>query len=226
MEARYRQDLSGKLPPKYQRVVEHLPGGGSILELGCHEGDFGEYLLEQGYSVMGIESDSRAADVARGRGLDVHVFDLEDGTTLPWPAKRFDVILAMDVLEHLRDPASVLSQLRANLSKQGLLIVTGPNVAYWANRLELLRGRWEYQEAGILDSTHLRFYTFDTWKALVSSAGFRVDAAEAAEGYLPLEHRLARMPGIGSFVKAVSRLCVTKRPNLFGCTVLLRCALA
>jgi len=223
MKDSYDQDLGSGVPAKYQSVVRQLPNSGSILDVGCHKGQFAAYLESLGYSVTGIEANARAAAVGRQRGLDIRVLDLENNLGREWPTEVFDVVLALDVLEHLREPEKVLARVARNMGPRSILLASGPNVAYWANRVALLRGQWEYRESGILDRTHLRFYTLQGWKTLMVSAGYDVALAEAAEGFIPLQHMIVRLPGLKNPVKALSRFCAKRWPSVFGCTVLLRC---
>ena len=120
----------------------------------------------------------------------------------------YDVVLCLDVLEHLVDPAGALAALRG-LAPRGRALISLPNVAHWSLRKELLRGRWEYTESGLLDRTHLRFYTLDTARSLLSQAGWRVEWESSSPGQPPL----VRLPA--------QRLGVLQRwPRLFGVQLL------
>lgn len=151
------------LDGKYAKVDHRLPPGCSVLEIGCHTGYFSRVLMERGYQVLGIEIDDEAARVAKHAGVPVICGNVEDSSSILPINKTFDVILLMDVIEHLRNPLDVLKGLKSALDTHGRLIITGPNVAYWAVRKDLLLGRWNYVDAGILDRSYLRFYTASTW---------------------------------------------------------------
>jgi O-antigen biosynthesis protein len=90
------------------------------------------------------------------------VCDLDDLKELPWPGRSFDVVLAADVLEHLREPAEVLQTLRGAMKPNGLCVVSLPNVAHVSVRFMLLQGLFRYSETGLLDESHLRFFTFES----------------------------------------------------------------
>jgi methionine biosynthesis protein MetW len=162
----------------HQRTIDWVPRGARVLELGCACGDLGALLQrDKDCSVLGVEVDDEAAAEARGRGLEVLGASLEDPATLDVLAARgpFDVVIATDVLEHLRDPQPVVAALVRFVSPRGLAIVAVPNVATWSSRWRLLtRGTWEYGEDGLLDRTHLRFFTWDTIHRLVEQHGWRV----------------------------------------------------
>ena len=81
----------------------------------------------------------------------------------------------MDVLEHLPEPKDLLIRLHRFMRGDARLIVTGPNVAYWHVRWELLRGRWTYADAGIMDETHLRWFTRTTWREMLKQSGYKIE---------------------------------------------------
>lgn len=218
----YHVDLTTGLKGKYSRVADCLPRGASVLELGCSSGYFGRALIQRGHRVVGVEGDPDAAALAEAAGLDVIQGDLENPFTLEAMEEQFDVILLMDVLEHLRAPEKLLIRLRSFLKPSGLLIVTGPNVAYWRVRLALLLGEWRYTETGILDCTHLRFYTLAGWEALIRGAGYELSYVGVAEGRIPAEDRLKRfVPG---FAKLRHKL-IASFPKWFGYVFLLEARL-
>jgi 2-polyprenyl-3-methyl-5-hydroxy-6-metoxy-1,4-benzoquinol methylase len=180
--------------------------------------------MDQGYEVLAIEKDPEAARVAASLGVSVVCADVEDPETLDSLRGAFDRVIFMDVLEHLVDPSAVLRNVRGILETDGRIVVTGPNVAYWAVRKDLLLGRWTYVDAGILDRTHLHFYTISGWRSLIEVAGYTVIAAEAAEGMLPLQHLLLKVPGLR---RAILRFCdvvVRTWPSLFAISVLIEAA--
>lgn len=207
-------------------VADRLRPGCTVLELGCSTGHFAKILSERGHRVVGVELDTEAADHARAEGLDIRHGDIEQGGVLEGLSGPFDAVLAMDVLEHLRDPARVLRRLRALLRPDGQLLCTGPNVAYWAIRKELLLGRWTYADAGIMDRTHLHFYTAGTWKELLEGSGYRVKCLEPAEVMIPLEGYLLRLPSLRRIVRSLQRAALRLRPQLFAIVFLLEARLA
>ncbi|MDP8977694.1 MAG: class I SAM-dependent methyltransferase, partial [Actinomycetota bacterium] len=122
----------------------------------------------------GIELDPVAAERARRFCERVWVGDLQhiDAEELDGP---YDLLLFGDTLEHVADPVTVLQVLATKLRPAGTLVVSIPNVANWSVRLGLLAGRFRYTERGILDRTHLRFYTRRTVVEMLEQAGFTVD---------------------------------------------------
>ena len=165
--------------------------GDVVFEGGVSSGYFAEVLTSNGRIVDGFEIDPVAAERARRVCRHVWTGDLTSFDTgqLDGP---YDLILFGDTLEHLPDPVTVLTDLRRSLKPDGTLIISMPNIANWSIRLSLLFGRFEYADRGILDRTHLRFYTPNTVTDMLEPAGFSVRSIVAA----------VPVPGVRS-----SRLC-------------------
>ncbi len=210
----YHQSFSEGIPSKFQKILARLNDNDSILEVGCHTGYFTKLLLKNGYTVEGLEINNAAVSVANADNLPVRLGDIESEETRAG-LRRYEVILLMDVLEHLRHPQEILSGLKRALKPNGKILVTGPNVAYWAMRKDLLKGTWQYRDAGILDRTHLHFYTATTWVQLLEESGFRATHLAAADGMLPLEQYLTRIPGIKSWVPHVRNWLLRHFPTVF-----------
>jgi len=173
--SRYRRNF--RTGGTHEVILGFVPPGSRVLDVGCGTGYLGEALAARGCLVWGIDVDLEAVRAARPYYEDVAALDLDRVDRLPWPTTRFDVILAADVLEHLRYPSRTLRLLRCHLEPEGRLIVSLPNVAHLSVRVPLLFGRFRYRETGILDRTHLSLYTFETARELVESGGFRVESA-------------------------------------------------
>jgi 2-polyprenyl-3-methyl-5-hydroxy-6-metoxy-1,4-benzoquinol methylase len=155
-----------------------------VLDGGAPHGYLAATLRDRGFRVTGIEANPDLAREAAQHCDELVVADL-DG---PLPAfnEPFDVVLCGDVLEHLKDPPAVLTSLNQNLKPDGIVIVSLPNVANLYVRLHLLMGRFDYQDRGILDRTHLRFFTRKTFRQLLDDAGLEVVHLTATPIPLPL----------------------------------------
>ena len=145
----------------------------NLLDLGAAGGELGEALRDQFKRTTGFELEvDRIADLRKHFDRAV-IADLESVRRLPAKA---DVIVLADILEHLRDPRTLLACVRESLTPHGHLFVSVPNIANVTVRIGLLFGIFEYRERGILDSSHLRFYTMRAIKRDIERAGFRIVA--------------------------------------------------
>ena len=159
-------------------VVGLVPKGARVLEFGCATGYMSEVLSRRlGCSVTGIEISPEAGELARQHCKRVIVGDAE---TLDLAAllgdEQFDIILFADVLEHLREPGALLGRVEPLLAEGGSIIASIPNIAHGSVRLALLNGEFQYHETGLLDSTHLRFFTRESIQQLFETAGYLITA--------------------------------------------------
>ncbi|TQL69397.1 methyltransferase family protein [Nocardioides albertanoniae] len=151
-------------------------GATRVLDVGCWTGEVGRILTERGCSVTGIEIDTEAARLAE-KVLDrVVVADLDEKplTELVEPGS-FDVVIFADVLEHLVDPRAALEQARELLAPGGRVVISIPNVTHGSVRLALLQGRWQTTETGLLDRTHIKFYSREGLATLFTEAGYAIE---------------------------------------------------
>jgi SAM-dependent methyltransferase len=145
----------------------------SVLELGCSDGGTGALALASGKCgrYVGVEIAPEAAARARPRLTQVIVGDIER-MALDLPPASFDALVMSEVLEHLVDPWSVVAQLGALVRPGGLVFASSPNVAHLDMVRRLLRGRWDLEDAGVMDRTHLRWFTPATFREMFEAAGF------------------------------------------------------
>ncbi len=156
-----------------------------VVDFGCATGYFAHLLSQKQCLVTGVEINSEAASAAKQYCQEVIVADLDFVSVQEILGDRqFDVAIFGDVLEHLRDPWQVLRDTRQILKKDGYIVASIPNIAHGAIRLSLLQGKFEYTELGILDNTHLRFFTRKTVQDLVENSGYLLKNIERTK--LPL----------------------------------------
>jgi SAM-dependent methyltransferase len=153
-------------------VADGRPGL-SMLEVGCSSGYLGASLVARGHTVYGVEPDPVAAEAAKRVLSGVWVGGLEDFLDAQ-PDARFDVLIFGDVLEHMVDPAAALRRALGHLSPGGSVVVSLPNVAHGSVRAMLLEGRFDYEDRGILDRTHLRFFTRAGIAQLMADVGLSI----------------------------------------------------
>jgi 2-polyprenyl-3-methyl-5-hydroxy-6-metoxy-1,4-benzoquinol methylase len=166
--------LSG-LAVSHRLMLDEVPDGSRVLDVGCASGYLAEPLSRRGCSVVGFERDPASAAAAREHCDEMIVGDIENPDDRARIAPGFDAILLGDVLEHLLDPWGALRYLHSLVAPDGIVVASIPNVAAWTVRLRLLRGEFEYTESGLLDRTHLRFFTRATAHELVLGAGFAIE---------------------------------------------------
>jgi len=152
-----------------------------ILEIGCGTGNTLKHIkIEKRCEwTGGVELFSAAAQEARSK-IDVVYEGNIELMELPVPLDSLDVILCLDVLEHLVDPWNLIMRLHHLLKQGGVLIASIPNVRYYQISLSLLcLGQWNYTSEGCLDKTHLRFFTLATALQLIESSGLKIDKVQA-----------------------------------------------
>lgn len=174
-------------------IVELVPARTRVLDLGCGSGRISRVLAERGCTVVGAELDPLSAAYASAFQAATVLGDLSaSGIDALRRFGPYDVVVAADVLEHLPDPVATTGALRALTVPGGLLVLSLPNVAHAAVRLALAQGRWEYRDVGLLDRTHLRFFTRSGAERLVSEAGWALERVvpierEVADAYVELD---------------------------------------
>lgn len=204
----------------HARVLSLVGSRKRVLEIGCATGYMTRVMvLRQACQVTALEIDSEAAELARKSGATVLTGDVEVPGTIERLGGPFDIIVMADVLEHLRDPWSVLCRLRPLLSPGGSLVVSLPNVAHYTLRAALLRGRFNYMQMGILDIGHLRFFTRKSAAGLLRNSGYQIDRIEAT--YAFPKHR---RHGLGRLFAA--RRAPVWFQELFACQFIIRATAA
>jgi 2-polyprenyl-3-methyl-5-hydroxy-6-metoxy-1,4-benzoquinol methylase len=165
-------------------LLESIPEGERrVLDIGCGAGDNARILRSLGREVHGVTLSEKEAALARPFFHRLTVADVQ--TWEPdYPPAFFDAILLSHVIEHLTDPQTTLKRLSKYLRPGGTVYVAAPNVLFWKQRLQFLIGRFDYQDQGILDRTHLRFFTVRTLRELLENAGYEVKI-EKTVGHFP-----------------------------------------
>jgi 2-polyprenyl-3-methyl-5-hydroxy-6-metoxy-1,4-benzoquinol methylase len=197
------EDLNHTVVDILERLRPSLPDAAALLDIGCGRGQLASAARDLSYQVTGIECHPSALDAARDRVDELLPIDLSDHekVTAALDDRKFDVILFADVLEHTPDPLKVLRFYRGFLKPNGRIVVSVPNIASWDRRLALLFGHFDYSDSGIMDRTHLRFFTFRTAQTLLREAGLAILLVRHAPGitraFLPLIKRFFTKNGVG-----------------------------
>jgi 2-polyprenyl-3-methyl-5-hydroxy-6-metoxy-1,4-benzoquinol methylase len=192
-----------------------------VLDIGCGEGFFAEKLIAQGNQVDGIDILTMPKhQELLGRYIQT---DLDQGLgriLSELAESRYDRVLLQDILEHVRYPHKLLADCHELLKPQGLLLVSVPNVANITVRLSLLFGRFEYSERGILDKTHVRFFTRKSMRRLLEQAGYEIIAQKVTVMPVELVLGLPADNPIMTAINALLAICTKLMPTLLGYQVL------
>lgn len=214
-------DLLAKPAGYYANVrpemMERIPTDRkTILEFGCGEGVFAAALKERNQAeVWGVEID-KATGTKAAKVLDKVIISDADEALTKLPDNHFDCIIFNDVLEHLIDPYNLLKQLRSKLTDDGIIISSIPNMRYYPVLMGLLMfANWEYEDAGVLDKTHYRFFTHVTMRTMFENAGYTVVSLEGINPIekLPLRYHLMSLITRGNFgdTRYLQYACIAKK---------------
>jgi 2-polyprenyl-3-methyl-5-hydroxy-6-metoxy-1,4-benzoquinol methylase len=186
-DCRYEYDVADHATSTAGRLLSFVRERSRVLELGTAAGSMSRHLSRTlGCEVTGVERDPAWAEKARPHCRKFHIFDLDNEWPADLRAERFDFVLAADVLEHLKDPARALARIRECLQPgRGRLLISIPNAAYSGLLAALYCQQFPYAKTGLLDETHLRFFTRDTISTMLAAQGFSVETCAPIE--LPVE---------------------------------------
>lgn len=205
----YTRDIQPDEHTSLNFLTQHIPSDASVLDLGCGTGALGRWLVDRGHTALdGVTFNSAEAEIARKHYRQVVEGDLETLDLLTaFASRHYDVIVCADVLEHLKNPAVVLEQCKTLLSPEGRLLISVPNAAYAGLIAELMHGQFRYRDEGLLDKTHLRFFTRSSLLDFLEQAGWQVDSTETVRRELiesEFSHPLDAIP------PSVSRYLLTQ----------------
>lgn len=157
----------------WRKVFDLVSARSRVLDVGCNSGYFAKVLIEQkGCHVDGVEIDPGDADRARTICSTVFEGDVEEPTFVLYKVSHsYDFVVCLDIIEHLRNPAIAIQRFARLLKPEGKLVFSIPNMANGSVRLGLLQGMFDYQHEGLLDETHLHFYTLEAICKLVEESG-------------------------------------------------------
>ncbi len=156
------------------RIYQQIPCNSTVLEIGCADGRLANMLtIRKKCRMHCVEKDIAMASIARNKCEKIHNIDIEK-TSLPYNEGFFDYIIMGNVLEHMVDPARILEGLKRYLNDDGFLIYSVPNIVNWHSRLTIFSGKFEYQENGVFDKTHLHFYNLNSARRLAADAGYSI----------------------------------------------------
>ncbi len=173
---KYIKEIEIKKYLAYEKIISFIKPDSKVLEIGCSNGRMTKYLFQKGCKVTGIEVLLEPAREAENFCEKIIIGNIEDKKILyKLEGEKYDVILFVDVLEHLVNPAQVLLRMKDLINKNGSIIISLPNIVFLFQRLKILFGEFNYQkEGGILDDNHLRFFTLKTAKKMIIENGYEI----------------------------------------------------
>lgn len=166
-------DLNADPYSSHQRLLGLCGHPRVVVDAGGSSGYVSTTLAARGARVILVDIDEAAVAEAQAAGLEAYRADLSVAAP-PLPAGSVDLLILADVLEHIADPVAALRRLRPLLATDARLVASVPNGANWALRLQLLAGRWQYTDRGLLDRTHVRNFTRRSFHEVLGEAGFEV----------------------------------------------------
>ena len=171
-----------------QHILDLLPlNAHTILDLGCGIGDLAKLLTEKGYIVTGADISQKSIENAKKHAKETFVVDFENS----WPnellQKKFDVIIASEIIEHMFNPDFMLQNISIMLHENSVVIITTPNIVFWKSRFNIFFGNFEYTDKGIMDKGHVHFFTLKTLKKLCKKYNFKIEKEHHV--FPNLEHR-------------------------------------
>ncbi len=186
----------------HQKIVNYIDSQKKVLDIGCAEGDLSREMKINECKIVGIELDEQSAQIAKQFCEEVIVGDIESLEINSKYKNYFDFIVLADILEHLKEPLEILCRLEYYLKDNGYVILSLPNIANWRMRIKLLLGKFDYEDQGLLDKSHLHFYNVKSAKALISDANLEIVNFDVS------------LNGITKFAKFFYSVSV-RWPNLF-----------
>jgi ubiquinone/menaquinone biosynthesis C-methylase UbiE len=183
-----------------------MPAGARVLDVGCGPGNLARMLVGSAKSIVGVDRDRNSLELARPFCSAVYLVDLEsDGFETALEGQEFDAIIFADVLEHLRNADALLSSAKKYLAPGGIVFASIPNIAHGAIRLALLRGEFTYQKLGILDDTHVKFYTRASIESLFVRSGYEIEKTVRTTAPIFSESDLVPLVRRDDFPEAIAR---------------------
>ncbi|MDP9174579.1 MAG: class I SAM-dependent methyltransferase [Planctomycetota bacterium] len=207
---RLHRDLRSSHQQISRRV--RVLGMGPVLDVGAAQGMLGQLLTGSGIAIDAVEPNPQWADACRPNYRNVIVGTIE---AAPVPDAKYRVIVCADVLEHTADPVGVLKKIRPVAADGAVYLISVPNVAHLAVRAMLLVGRFPKMERGILDKTHLQFFTRDTARQMLQSAGLRVRRVSATGVPLDEVFKTETEGLLQRFLTRCQHIAISILPRLF-----------
>lgn len=207
------------LSPSHIKIIELVGENKEVLELGASTGYLTKEFNKNNCRIDIVEKDPEDALKAKKFANKVYIGSLDESKFLDGIRGKYDVVVAADVIEHLENHQQVLTFVKNAIKKDGIGIISLPNIACWRIRKDLFfDGKFEYQEEGILDKTHLKFFTYHTIQKVLSGVGLKIVQIYQMDTEYPLKNIILKLGKIGRiFNRLIGQQITEAFPNL--CTV-------
>lgn len=192
------------IEPAFAMIRDRVTPGTTVLDVGCGTGEVGAFLASSGATVDGLEPSVERSARARHHLRKVATCSLADAISSGELRQTYDVVVALDVIEHFVDPLEALTQIQEFMTDESRLFLFIPNSAHWSFRKKMIKGDWSYHDWGLFDRTHLRFFDPSTAEDLCRAANLKI------------VHRAFTTPA----PSAVTQIGLRLRPRLFALHVL------
>lgn len=170
------------------KIFKRIPTGSTILDVGVGSGALGQMVQTNNVGpIDGVDIDRRMLERARPFYRNLFKADIDAVDPLKiWDRRRYDVIVVADIIEHLKDPARAVKLLSQVLTPDGKMLFSVPNATYLGLICELASGNFRYNDEGLLDKTHLRFFSFDSLTQMINQSGLRITHQDTVQMPLAL----------------------------------------
>jgi len=146
-----------------------------ILDIGCGRGVLAQELVRLGHKVSGVDISDEALNEAKEWLSESYCFDIQGRWPEEIKSKKFDLVIASEVIEHIFDPVVFLNNIKGILNKDGKVIITTPNILFWKNRFKIFFGKFEYTNSGLMDFGHIRFLTIKSARKYIKQSGLKIE---------------------------------------------------
>lgn len=199
-----------------KKIIEIVDSYKIILEVGSSHGYLTKEFKAKGCTIDIIEKNLKAVASAKKYARQTYIGSAEELHFLKKIKNQYDLIIFADVLEHLVSPEIPIKFCKKILKPNGKIIISLPNIASWPARKELFfLGKFEYTDSGLMDKTHLRFYSLNSFKKFLQVNQIKIESIIPCETYLPLQRTLSKLPLIGASVfLPLFRFLAEQVPNL------------
>lgn len=198
-DLKYKKDNDYKNSLECKQLQEWVGMDKRILEVGCHTADLGRLLKDNGNYVVGVDYNAEAIEEAKQHIQEAYIINLETETSKIDNLGMFDVIICNQVFEHLRNSEAVVAKLMKCLNPNGIFIIGLPNICNAKDRFNITWGQWKYTQIGVMDSTHVRFFSYYSALDFIKNAGLKVDDYHSSWQVNPLWEFFDHVPLLCKF---------------------------